>query len=521
MSLQSDHIIKPFALRILRLYIEKMTPNPKTFLTFAAYISFEGMARILIVEDDLTFLTMLRTWLGKKGFVVETAGRVAAARALLDCGKGRGTDGSGFDLVLSDMRLPDDDGLRLLEWLRGRGDGVPFIVMTSYAEVQNAVLAMKAGADDYIAKPLQPDILLSKINDALAKQRSAPAASAAKTASSASATVSSVTSSAASRPDSFIEGTSDAAQRLYGYVGLVAPTPMSVLILGASGTGKEYVARRIHAMSRRCGGPFVAIDCGAIPRDVAESELFGHVKGAFTGAVADRRGAFAAAEGGTLFLDEVGNLSYDIQVRLLRALQEHRIRPVGATEETAVDFRLVCATNENLAAAVAAGTFREDLYHRINEFTIQMPALRERGADLYLFADLFLREANRELDLSLSGFAPDASALLARHTWPGNLRELKNVVRRAALLAQSDVVGRQHLEQAMTAMAVPSHDSSAPIAAPSTPTPVAPLHNAGTEAEQIRHALQTTNGNKSLAARMLGIDRKTLYNKLEKYGISI
>lgn len=473
------------------------------------------MARILIVEDDLTFSTMLRTWLGKKGFAVETASRVTAAMALFGGGKGKGKDGGAFDLVLSDMRLPDNDGLRLLEWLRGRGDGVPFIVMTSYAEVQNVVLAMKAGADDYIAKPLQPDILLQKINDALAKRSSdaAPTSSATKAATAVS--------DAAAREDGFIEGTSDAAQRLYGYVGLVAPTPMSVLILGASGTGKEYVARRIHAMSRRSDGPFVAIDCGAIPRDVAESELFGHVKGAFTGAVTDRRGAFAAADGGTLFLDEVGNLSYDIQVRLLRALQEHCIRPVGATEETAVDFRLVCATNENLAAAVAAGTFREDLYHRINEFTIQMPALRDRGADLYLFADLFLRQAGRELDLSLSGFAPDASALLARHPWPGNLRELKNVVRRAALLTQSGVVDRQHLEQAMT---VPLQDISATVGAPSVApatTPIAPLHDAGTEAEQIRHALQATNGNKSLAARMLGIDRKTLYNKLERYGISV
>lgn len=488
------------------------------------------MERILIVEDDLTFSTMLRTWLGKKGFAVETAGRVAAAMALFGGGgKGKGKNGGDFDLVLSDMRLPDADGLRLLEWLRGRGDGVPFIVMTSYAEVQNVVLAMKAGADDYIAKPLQPDILLQKINDALAK-RSSGATSAAKTVTPAAKTVVSsaktapAVSAAAAREDGFIEGTSDAARRLYDYVGLVAPTPMSVLILGASGTGKEYVARRIHAMSRRSDGPFVAIDCGAIPRDVAESELFGHVKGAFTGAVADRRGAFVAAEGGTLFLDEVGNLSYDIQVRLLRALQEHRVRPVGAAEEIAVDFRLVCATNENLAAAVAAGTFREDLYHRINEFTIQMPALRDRSEDLYLFADLFLRQANSDLELSLSGFSPDASVLLARHSWPGNLRELKNMVRRAALLAQSGVVGRQHVEQAMAATAVPQQDrpmtASVHPAAPAI-TPIAPLHDAGTEAEQIRHALQATNGNKSLAARMLGIDRKTLYNKLERYGISV
>lgn len=444
------------------------------------------MTRILIVEDDLTFATMLRTWLGKKGFQVETASRVAGAVKLLLASE------AVFDLILSDMRLPDHDGLFLLEWLHKHDMDVPFIVMTSYAEVQNAVQAMKSGACDYIAKPLQPDILLQKINDALAPRKGQAGGGA----------------PAAQPTETFLEGTSEAARRLYDYVGLVAPTPMSVLILGASGTGKEYVARRIHSQSRRAAGPFVAIDCGAVPKDVAASEFFGHVKGAFTGAVGDKRGAFVEADGGTLFLDEVGNLSYDVQVQLLRAIQEHRVRPVGSVKEVEVDIRLVCATNENLAEAVAEGTFREDLYHRVNEFTIQMPELRERGEDLFLFADFFLRQANAELDRKLAGFSPEATAMLARHTWPGNLRELKNVVKRAALLARTEYIGPDDLAPALTP--APSRNA--------TPQ-VRPLHDAGSEAEQIVNALRATGGNKSKAAQMLGIDRKTLYNKLEKYGI--
>ena len=431
------------------------------------------MAHILIIEDDLTYSTMLRTWLSKKGFTVDTAGRVAPALRLL-------ADGD-FDLVLSDMRLPDHDGITVLDWLSRHGRRIPFIVMTSYAEVQNAVLAMKAGACDYVAKPVHPDVLLQKINDALSVAKpSAPAAR------------------------RYLEGTSDAARRLYDYVRLVAPTPMSVLILGASGTGKEHVARRIHEQSSRAAGPFVAMDCGALSKEVAASELFGHVKGAFTGAVADKRGAFAEASGGTLFLDEVGNLGYDVQVQLLRAIQEHRVRPVGATREIEADFRLVCATNENLAEAVRRGTFREDLFHRVNEFTIDMPRLKDRGADLFLFADFFLDEANRELGRNVAGFDAGASALLARHDWPGNLRELKNVVRRAVLLARSERI----TEADITITAAQPADA------------VRPLHDEAAEHDRIAEALRSAGGNKSLAARLLGIDRKTLYNKLEKYGIT-
>ena len=330
------------------------------------------MTHILIVEDDLAFGTMMQTWLKKKGFETSRATSVGAAARLL-------TDGTKPDLVLSDLRLPDHDGLFLLGWMRKRGHNAPFIVMTNYAEVQNAVLAMKLGAADYIAKPVQPDILLQKIKDALAQAADTPATADAsnpppstphKGSHSSSNKNNETKAGPSSNVPRYLEGKSEASKQLYSYVQLVAPTPMSVLILGASGTGKEYVARRIHELSSRSDKPFFALDCGAIPKDVAASEFFGHKKGSFTGADSDKRGAFETANGGTLFLDEVGNLSYDVQVQLLRALQERRIRPVGGDREIEVDIRLVCATNENLEQAVAEGRFREDLYHRINEFTI-------------------------------------------------------------------------------------------------------------------------------------------------------
>ena len=442
---------------------------------------------------------MLQTWLRRKGFEVDKATSVGAAVKLL-------VDMKSVDLVLSDLRLPDHDGLRLLAWMHEHSINAPFIVMTNYAEVQNAVLAMKSGAADYIAKPVQPDILLQKINDAMeqnAQQSNAtiqnPTTQNAPTAHNSK--LKTQNSEAAPR---YIEGKSEASRQLYSYVELVAPTPMSVLILGASGTGKEYVAHRIHDLSQRHDRPFFALDCGAIPRDVAASEFFGHKKGAFTGADADKRGAFEIANGGTLFLDEVGNLSYEVQVQLLRALQERRIRPVGGTKEIDIDIRLVCATNENLEEAVSEGRFREDLYHRINEFTIYMPKLSERGSDLFLFADLFIRHANEELNRNVEGFDSGAAEMLASHSWPGNLRELNNVVKRAVLLTRGSQITTAELTQAMGQIRTDN---------------VLQLHDEDTERQRIITALQQTNGNKAKAARLLGVDRKTIYNKIEKLGI--
>lgn len=453
--------------------------------------SDNAMPHILIVEDDLTFATMMQTWLRKKGFDVDRVSSVSAAARQL-------TDTPNFDLILSDLRLPDHDGLFLLEWMRKHNLRIPFIVMTSYAEVQNAVLAMKTGASDYIAKPVQPDILLQKIRDALSTPEPAPTPQPATPAPEAKAQE--------PTPDvpRYIEGKSEASRQLYEYVGLVAPTPMSVLILGASGTGKEYVARRIHELSPRRDKPFFALDCGAIPKEVAASEFFGYVKGTFTGATTDKTGAFVEANGGTLFLDEVGNLSYDVQVQLLRALQERKVRPLGGAHEIDVDIRLVCATNGDLASLVADGQFREDLYHRINEFTIYMPELKDRGADIFLFADLFIKHANADLGRDVIGLDDKASERIASYAWPGNLRELNNVMRRATLLAKGKHIGLSDLERSM---------------APSTPTEPLALHDELTEQQRIEAALRATGGNKSKAAQLLAVDRKTLYNKMKRYGM--
>ena len=465
------------------------------------------MEKILIVEDDITFGTMIQTWLKKKGFEVEKTTSVKAAIQAWEKVE------NGFDLVLSDLRLPDHDGIFLLQWMRKHGVQIPFIVMTSYAEIQNVVLAMKSGATDYVAKPFHPDILLEKIKEAIKNHNTSSLSE--KNIEQREATGNQepidnkkVSGNMESKGNvdvpKYLEGESEASRKLYSFVSLVAPTPMSVLILGASGTGKEYVARRIHELSQRAGKPFFALDCGAIPKDVAASEFFGHSKGAFTGADQDKKGAFEIANGGTLFLDEMGNLNYEVQVQLLRALQERKIRPLGSNKEIDIDIRLVCATNENLAQRVAEGNFREDLYHRINEFTIYMPELKDRGADLFLFADLFIKHANKELNRNVEGLDGKAKERIASYNWPGNLRELNNVMKRATLLATGRYIGVTELEQSMAHIQ------------PQAPTT---LHDEETELQRIEAALKAAGGNKSKAAQLLAVDRKTLYNKIKKYGI--
>ncbi len=448
--------------------------------------------RILIVEDDLTFATMMQTWLRKKGFDVEKVSSVSAAAK-------PSLDGNGFNLVLSDLRLPDHDGLFLLSWMRKQGFTCPFMVMTSYAEVQNAVLAMKSGACDYIAKPVQPDILLQKIQDAIGTEQ--PAETPANRTSKADKPHSE--SSHIAHVPRFIEGTSAASKQLNEYISLVAPTSMSVLILGASGTGKEHAARQIHALSSRKDKPFVALDCGAVPRDVAASEFFGYVKGAFTGATANKKGAFEEADGGTLFLDEIGNLSYEVQVQLLRALQERKVRRLGSTQEISVDIRLVCATNRNLEQDVAEGKFREDLYHRINEFNLFIPELKDRGNDLFIFADLFVKQADEALGKDIIGFDDKALEMLARNPWRGNLRELNNVIKRATLLAKGRYITKDDLDRTMSPMQQES----------------VLLHDEESEMSRIKSVLRQTGGNKTQTAKLLGIDRKTLYNKMQKYNL--
>ena len=449
------------------------------------------MLSILIVEDDITFSLMLTTWLGKKGFVVRSSSSVSDAKRKLG--------EEAFDLVISDLRLPDSDGIDLLKWLKSTHPSLPLIMMTSYAEIQTAVQAMKLGAADYIAKPLNPDELLGKIKELVRVEEKAPARV-----------------PVSSAPDLYIEGQSQAARQLYEHVRLVAPTDMSVLVTGASGTGKEYIARRIHEQSNRSKAPFVAVDCGAIPKELAASEFFGHVKGSFTGAIENKTGAFVAAQGGTIFLDEIGNLTYEVQVQLLRALQERKVKPIGSNQEIAINVRLISATNENLRQAIekgdfradlekaiAEGSFREDLYHRINEFTIRIPDLKERKEDLLLFANHFLDLANSELQKDIIGFDNDTMQLFQSYSWPGNLRQMKNVIKYATLLATGRYITRKELPEELTEN-LPSHTNIQ-------------LKNVEHERDLIRKALQECGNNKTRAAQLLGIDRKTLYNKLKIY----
>ena len=436
------------------------------------------MLSILIVEDDITFSLMLTTWLGKKGFVVRSSSSVSDAKRRLG--------EEAFDLVISDLRLPDSDGIDLLKWLKNTHPSLPLIMMTSYAEIQTAVQAMKLGAADYIAKPLNPDELLGKIKELVHVEEKAP-----------------TRVPVSSAPDLYIEGQSQAARQLYEHVRLVAPTDMSVLITGASGTGKEYIARRIHEQSNRSKAPFVAVDCGAIPKELSASEFFGHVKGSFTGAIENKTGAFVAAQGGTIFLDEIGNLTYEVQVQLLRALQERKVKPIGSNQEIAINVRLISATNENLRQAIEKGDFREDLYHRINEFTIRIPDLKERKEDLLLFANHFLDLANSELQKDIIGFDNDTMQLFQSYSWPGNLRQMKNVIKYATLLATGRYITRKELPEELTEN-LSSHTNIQ-------------LKNVEHERDLIRKALQECGNNKTRAAQLLGIDRKTLYNKLKIY----
>ena len=436
------------------------------------------MLSILIVEDDITFSLMLTTWLGKKGFVVRSSSSVSDAKRRLG--------EEAFDLVISDLRLPDSDGIDLLKWLKSTHPSLPLIMMTSYAEIQTAVQAMKLGAADYIAKPLNPDELLGKIRELAHVEEKAPARVPVPSA-----------------PDLYIEGQSQAARQLYEHVRLVAPTDMSVLVTGASGTGKEYIARRIHEQSNRSKAPFVAVDCGAIPKELAASEFFGHVKGSFTGAIENKTGAFVAAQGGTIFLDEIGNLTYEVQVQLLRALQERKVKPIGSNQEIAINVRLISATNENLRQAIEKGDFREDLYHRINEFTIRIPDLKERKEDLLLFANHFLDLANSELQKDIIGFDNDTMQLFQSYSWPGNLRQMKNVIKYATLLATGRYITRKELPEELTENLL-SHANIQ-------------LKNVEHERDLIRRRLQECGNNKTRAAQLLGIDRKTLYNKLKIY----
>lgn len=457
------------------------------------------MPKILIVEDDVAFCRMLETFLKKKDFEVQTSFTGEEALRILSQ--------ETFDIVFTDVRLPEKDGNIILETITRNNPKTKVVMMTSYAEVNLAVDAIKKGAFDYISKPLSPDKLLEIIEKASSSSTSEELAKADSSQQNQPQKTSLKEKEKSSLQEPvFVTGVSDEAKKLEDYVRLVAPTNMSVLIIGDSGTGKEMVAKRIHDNSKRAGNPFVAVDCGTIPKEIAASEFFGHVKGSFTGAVNDKTGHFEAANQGTLFLDEIGNLSYELQVQLLRALQERKIKPVGSNKEIEVDIRVVTATNENLEEAVRKGSFREDLYHRLNEFSIKVPQLKNRKEDLMLFATHFLDKANTELEKNILGFSDETLKKFEEYPWPGNLRELQNTIKRAVLLTSGKLVEVDVLPSKI-AERTPEDEKSFS------------LFKNENEKEMILNALKKTKGNKSKAARILDIDRKTLYNKLKQYGI--
>ena len=458
---------------------------------------------ILLVEDDVVFSKMLSRFLERNGYDVIGCYSLEEAEKNLT---------PAIKMIFTDLRLPDGDGINFLKQVKDIFPNLPVVVMTSYAEVSTAVEAMKLGAFDYISKPFQQEDVLNVIKNAQNTVFSTPKPAPVETAAPLSKTDHSSPAKMVKAPkvteeNPFIEGVSPASKKLSKFINLVAPTDMSVLIMGESGTGKEVVAKLIHLKSERRNKPFIAVDCGAIPKEIASSEFFGHIKGSFTGAITDKKGHFEEANGGTIFLDEVGNLSYENQIQLLRALQERRIKPIGSSKEIEVDIRVLAATNEDLLEAVNKGDFREDLYHRLNEFAIKVPSLSERKDDLMIFASYFLEIANEKLHKNVQGFTERAVQKMLNYNWGGNLRELSNVVKRATLLTTTDYISENELPDFV--MSETRH----------FPTERFSFSTKENERELIIGALHETNNNKTEAAKLLGFTRRTLYNKLKAYNI--
>ncbi|MCC7397971.1 MAG: sigma-54-dependent Fis family transcriptional regulator [Planctomycetes bacterium] len=450
--------------------------------------------QVLIVDDEPDMRWMLRGLFEDEGFAVDEAGDGDEAL--------RHIEQQQPDVVLSDMRMPRMQGIELLQRLRHDRPELPVILLSAVEDLATAVDAIKEGAFDYQAKPFDATRLL------LAVRRAAEQ----------SALRREVQQLRSARPGASADfGPSPKAQEIRRTIELVAPqTTLSVLITGESGTGKEVVARTVHALSPLADGPFVAVDCGALPENLLESQLFGHEKGAFTGADRARPGLFVMADGGTLFLDELGNLPLSLQAKLLRALQERAVVPVGGNRPVPFKARLVCATNSELAEAVRGGQFRVDLYHRIAEFTLVLPPLRARREDVIHFARLFLAEANIEMGRQVRGFTGEAERALLQRPWPGNLRELRNAVRRMVLLggaAELDTPDLQWHDDDALAPALPGGLDGMPLAER--------LQKASDqlEAQSLRSTLATCNGNKAAAARALGIDYTTMHRKLKRHGL--
>ena len=468
------------------------------------------MKKILIIDDEVSIGQLLSKFLSRNGFVVETANSGATAMEFLK--------NDFFNLVLCDFRLKDTDGREMLKEIKTLYPASGVIIITAYSDIRLAVELIKMGAYDYISKPLYPNEILNTINKALSTQEALAEKPALTNPGQQSVKKQSQNSGL---PEDFIVGDSAVSKELMRQIELVAPTNYSVILYGESGTGKEAVAKSIHLKSQREHQPFVALDCGSLTKELAASEFFGHEKGAFTGALSTKIGHFEMANGGTLFLDEIGNLSYESQVALLRTVQERKVRRIGSTKELELDVRIIVATNENLPQAIKEGRFREDLYYRFNEFMIPLPALRERGDDLMLFAHHFLMAAKQELHKEVNGFSEEVIARFKAYNWPGNIRELKTVVRRAALLSQGDLVQVKDLPLEIST-ASQSLRTPEPKLSTNSSHASADLKNIAhvAEYETIMNVLKEVRFNKTKAAEILKIDRKTLYNKMKAFSIS-
>ncbi|WP_199120207.1 sigma-54 dependent transcriptional regulator [Pedobacter sp. ASV28] len=464
------------------------------------------MRKILIVDDEVNIGLLLSKFLTRNSFNVTSATSGNSAMEYLAK--------DSYDLVLCDYRLEDTDGKEMLVKIKESYPKTGVIIITGYSDIKLAVELIKLGAYDYITKPLYPDEILNTINKAIETQIALNASLPETTPQEQEKTKSSKANYVLT--DEFVIGQSAASKDLMKQILLVSPTAYSVILMGDSGTGKESVAKAIHLNSPRKDKPFVAMDCGSLTKELAGSEFFGHEKGSFTGALYTKIGHFEMANGGTLFLDEVGNLSYDIQAALLRTVQERKIKRIGSTKEIDLDVRIIVATNENLQDAISKGKFREDLYHRFNEFSINLPPISQRGKDILAFAETFLQLANQELNKDIKGFSPEVVECFMTYNWPGNVRELKNVVRRATLLTETDEIQLKALPLEISTYAKAPILNATYSAEPERTKP-RDLKNAALEAEYetILKVLREVNFNKTKAAKILNIDRKTLYNKMK------
>jgi two-component system, NtrC family, response regulator HydG len=464
--------------------------------------------RILIIDDDFDICTVLSRFLNNKGYEADST--FTASGGLSKFKEGN------YDLVITDYRLGEKSGKDVLVEIKKIKPETIVIVITGYSHIKTAVDVVKAGAYDYISKPLIPDEVLNLLSNAFASAVPPPPPAVEEPPAPRSGKT-----PAGQIIDNYLVGCSKIAQQLYSQVDMVAPTNYSVILYGETGTGKEVIAKRIHKRSTRANQPFVAIDCGALSKELAGSALFGHVKGAFTGALSDKEGHFEAANHGTIFLDEVANLSYETQAILLRVIQERKCKKVGGTREIDLDVRVIVASNESLFDASRNGRFREDLYHRFNEFTLHIPALRNRMEDIPLFAEYFLNISNKELNKGITGFNTDVMDIFLKYSWPGNLREMRNVVRRAVLLTKDDKISVSSLpyEIINPLDAINEGPELNNTTDQSDSKNEFDLKDAASKAEYetIMKVLRDVKFNKSKAAKILKVDRKTLYNKIKTY----